>query len=128
LAEYDPDRRHWTLYVGWRGVFGFRNYIAGVLGIERTQLRVLTDRVGDSFGRKRPTYVKYYWILHAARARPSRQMDRRRDSAGRNRDRSHRAAPQKALALAGWDGFAAARRRVVRVAGCAGAASATISS
>jgi hypothetical protein len=43
FAEYDPERRHWTLHVGCRGVFGFRNYIAGVLGIERTKLRVLTD-------------------------------------------------------------------------------------
>jgi len=59
LVEYDPERRHWTLHVGCRGVFGFRNYIAGVLGIECTELRVLTDRVGDSFGRKRPTYAKY---------------------------------------------------------------------
>jgi len=31
LAEYDPERRYWTLHVGYRGVFGFRNYIAGVL-------------------------------------------------------------------------------------------------
>src|SRR5947207_7656033 len=30
LAEYDPARRHFTLRVGCQGVFGFRNYIAGV--------------------------------------------------------------------------------------------------
>src|SRR5438445_739315 len=50
LAQYDPERRHWILHVGCQGVFGFRNYIASVLGVRRDQLRVLTDRVGGSFG------------------------------------------------------------------------------
>jgi aerobic carbon-monoxide dehydrogenase large subunit len=67
VAQYDAERRHWTLHVGCQGVFGFRNYIAGVLGVERDQLRVLTDRVGGSFGMKQPTYAEYYCILHAAR-------------------------------------------------------------
>jgi carbon-monoxide dehydrogenase large subunit len=35
IAEYDPSRGHWTLYIGCQGVFGFRNYIAGVLGVGR---------------------------------------------------------------------------------------------
>jgi len=39
VAEYDAERRHWTLHVPGQGVFGFRNYIAGVLGIGRDQLR-----------------------------------------------------------------------------------------
>src|ERR1700736_3704669 len=67
VARYDPERRHWTLHVGSQGVFGFRNYIAGVLGIGRDQLRVLTDRVGGSFGMKQPTYAEYYCILLGAR-------------------------------------------------------------
>src|SRR5436309_518974 len=67
VAEYDAGRQHWTLHVGCQGVFGFRNYIAGVLGVGRDQLRVLTDRVGGSFGMKQPTYAEYYCILHAAR-------------------------------------------------------------
>ena len=46
IAQYDSERRHWTLHVGCQGVFGFRNYIAGVFGIGRDQMRVLTDRVG----------------------------------------------------------------------------------
>src|SRR5437016_2031194 len=54
LAQYDPERGHWTLHVGCQGVFGLRNYIAGVLGVGRDQVRVLTDRVGDSFGMKQP--------------------------------------------------------------------------
>src|SRR5438552_3277646 len=82
IAQYDPARRHWTLHVGCQGVFGFRNYIAGVLGVGRDQLRVLTDRVGGSFGMKQPTYAEYYCILHAARelGRPVKWTDDRSGS------------------------------------------------
>src|SRR6516162_7882785 len=82
IAHYDPERRHWTLHVGCQGVFGFRNYIAGVLGVGRDQMRVLTDRVGGSFGMKQPTYAEYYCILHAARAlgRPVKWTDDRSGS------------------------------------------------
>src|SRR6266513_1587188 len=38
LAEYDSARRHFTLHVGCQGVFGFRNYIAGVLGVGRDEV------------------------------------------------------------------------------------------
>src|SRR6202011_1608872 len=31
VAEYHPERQHFTLHVGCQGVFGFRNYIAQVL-------------------------------------------------------------------------------------------------
>src|SRR5215471_14938481 len=82
VAEYDPGRRHWTLHVGCQGVFGFRNYIAGVLGVGRDQMRVLTDRVGGSFGMKQATYAEYYCILHAARelGRPVKWTDDRSGS------------------------------------------------
>src|SRR5437870_1354417 len=82
IAQYDPERRHWTLHVGCQGVFGFRNYIAGVLGIGRDQLRVLTDRVGGSFGMKQATYAEYFCILHAARelGRPVKWTDERSGS------------------------------------------------
>src|SRR5215472_9120496 len=82
LTEYDAEHRHWTLYVPGQGVFGFRNYIAGVLGIGREQLRVLTDRVGGSFGMKQPTYAEYYCLLHAARelGRPVKWTDDRSGS------------------------------------------------
>jgi len=81
-AEYDAERGHWTLYVPGQGVFGFRNYIASVLGIGRDQLRVLTDRVGGSFGMKQPTFAEYYCLLHAARelGRPVKWTDERSGS------------------------------------------------
>src|SRR5436189_1086643 len=67
LAEYDPARRHFTLHVGCQGVFGFRNYIAGVLGVGRDEVRIMTDRVGGSFGMKQANMAEYFCLLHAAR-------------------------------------------------------------
>ncbi|MBV9152015.1 MAG: xanthine dehydrogenase family protein molybdopterin-binding subunit, partial [Alphaproteobacteria bacterium] len=82
LAEYDPARQHFTLHVGCQGVFGFRNYIAGVLGVSREQVRVLTDRVGGSFGMKQANMPEYFCILHAARElqRPIKWTDERSGS------------------------------------------------
>src|SRR5271155_2467370 len=82
IAQYDPKRRHWTLHVGCQGVLGSRNYTPGELGAGRDQMRVLTDRVGGSFGMKQPTYAEYYCILHAARVlgRPVKWTDDRSGS------------------------------------------------
>src|SRR5271163_2548121 len=82
IADYEPERQHWTLHVGCQGVFGFRNYIAQVLGVGRDKVRVLTDRVGGSFGMKQPTYAEYFCILHAARelGRPVKWTDERSGS------------------------------------------------
>src|SRR5204863_148306 len=82
LAQYDPERKHFTLHIGCQGVFGFRNYIAGVLGIGRDQMRVVTDRVGGSFGMKQPNMPEHFCILHAARelGRPVKWTDERSGS------------------------------------------------
>src|SRR5437764_8206965 len=82
LAEYDPARRHFTLHVGCQGVFGFRNYIAGVLGVGRDEVRIITDRVGGSFGMKQPNMSEYFCLLHAARElrRPVKWTDERSGS------------------------------------------------
>jgi carbon-monoxide dehydrogenase large subunit len=82
IAQYDPEQQHWTLHVGCQGVFGFRNYIADVLGVGRDKVRILTDRVGGSFGMKQATYAEYYCILHAARelGRPVKWTDERSGS------------------------------------------------
>jgi len=82
VAEYDAERQHWTLHVGCQGVFGFRNYIAQVLGVGRDQVRVVTDRVGGSFGMKQPDMSEYFCILQAARelGRPVKWTDDRSGS------------------------------------------------
>jgi len=82
IAHYDSGEKHWTLHIGCQGVFGFRNYIAGVLGVGRDKVRVLTDRVGGSFGMKQATYPEHYCIMHAARelGRPVKWTDERSGS------------------------------------------------
>lgn len=82
IAQYDRAERHWTLHIGCQGVFGFRNYIAGVFGVGRDKVRVLTDRVGGSFGMKQATYPEHYCIMHAARelGRPVKWTDERSGS------------------------------------------------
>ncbi len=120
LAQYDPERRHLTLHVGCQGVFGFRNYLAQVFGLGRDQVRVLTDRVGGSFGMKQPTYAEYYCILHAARelGRPVKWTDERSgsfvsDSHGRDHDMLAELALDRegnflAVRLTGWGNLGAA--------------------
>ncbi len=93
LAEYDAEQHHWTLHVGCQGVFGFRNYIAQVMGVGRDKVRVVTDRVGGSFGMKQPNMPEYFCILHGARmlGRPVKWTDERSgsfvsDTHGRDHD------------------------------------------
>src|SRR5215469_5174839 len=93
LAEYDAEQQHWTLHVGCQGVFGFRNYIAQVMGFGRDNVRVITDRVGGSFGMKQPNMPEYFCIMHGARTlgRPVKWTDERSgsfvaDTHGRDHD------------------------------------------
>ncbi len=93
LAEYDAAQQHFTLHVGCQGVFGFRNYIAQVMGVGRDKMRVVTDRVGGSFGMKQPNMPEYFCILHGARmlGRPVKWTDERSgsfvsDTHGRDHD------------------------------------------
>src|SRR5277367_2963531 len=100
VAQYDAGRQHWTLNVGCQGVFGFRNYIADVLGVGRDKVRILTDRVGGSFGMKQPTYAEYFCILHAARdlGRPVKWTDERSGSfVSDSHGRDHEMAAELAL-------------------------------
>ena len=82
VAQFDREHGHWTLNIGCQGVFGFRNYIATVLGVGRDKVRVLTDRVGGSFGMKQATYPEHYCLMHAARelGRPVKWTDERSGS------------------------------------------------
>jgi aerobic carbon-monoxide dehydrogenase large subunit len=82
LAEYDQASERWTLRVGCQGVFGLRNGLANVLGVERDKVRVLTGNVGGSFGMKSAGYPVYLALFHAARAlgRPVKWTDERSQS------------------------------------------------
>ena len=82
IAEYDPETDRWTLHVGCQGVFGLRNGLANVLGVERDKVRVLTGNVGGSFGMKSAVYPEYLALFYAARilGRPVKWTDDRSES------------------------------------------------
>ncbi|HEX3953466.1 MAG TPA: xanthine dehydrogenase family protein molybdopterin-binding subunit, partial [Stellaceae bacterium] len=104
VAQYDGERQHFTLNVGCQGVFGFRNYIANILGVERSQVRILTDRVGGSFGMKQADMSEYFCILQAARAlgRPVKWTDDRSGSfVSDSHGRDHQMTAELALDAAG---------------------------
>ena len=58
--RYDRKSDRWTLRVGCQGVFGLKNGLANVLGVERDKVRVLTGNVGGSFGMKSAVYPEYW--------------------------------------------------------------------
>ena len=67
VAEYDPEQAHFTFHAGSQGVFGTRNMLAAVLGVDTSKVRVLTGNVGGSFGMKSTIYPEYVCLCHAAR-------------------------------------------------------------
>jgi carbon-monoxide dehydrogenase large subunit len=91
IAAVEEDRL--VLRVGCQGVFGMRNTVAGVMGVPKEKMRILTGNVGGSFGMKASCYPEYIALLHAARAlgRPVKWTDSRSesflsDSHGRDHD------------------------------------------
>ena len=83
VGEYDPINDRYTLHVPTQGVFGYTTEMAErILGIPRDKLRVLTNRVGGSFGMKSAPYPEYALVLIAAKSlgRPVKWCDERSDS------------------------------------------------
>ncbi len=108
IGEHDGER--YVLRVGCQGVFGLRNAVKTVLGVETEQVRVLTGHVGGSFGMKASCYPEYVCALFAARqlGRPVKWTDERSDSFlsdSHGRDHDHTAE----LALDGEGRFLALR-------------------
>ncbi len=120
LAVPDPASGHLSLHVGCQGVFGMRNTLRGVLGLEPGQIRVLTGNVGGSFGMKASCYPEYVALLHAARAlaRPVTWTDDRSDSfLSDSHGRDHET--ELALALDAQGHFLALRAEVLGNVGAA---------
>jgi carbon-monoxide dehydrogenase large subunit len=71
-----------VLRAGCQGVFGMRAALAGQMGVDVKQVRVLTGNVGGSFGMKAGLYPEYACILHAAKilGRPVKWTDERTGS------------------------------------------------
>jgi CO/xanthine dehydrogenase Mo-binding subunit len=54
IADYDPTSERWTLRVGCQRVFGLRNGLAAILGIERDKVRVFTGTLDYGQGHWTP--------------------------------------------------------------------------
>ncbi|HYY83830.1 MAG TPA: xanthine dehydrogenase family protein molybdopterin-binding subunit [Beijerinckiaceae bacterium] len=67
IAEHDGGTESLTLTISSQGVHGLRDTIAGVLGVEKDKLRVVTGDVGGGFGTKTFTYREYPLAAEAAR-------------------------------------------------------------
>ncbi|HLJ19537.1 MAG TPA: xanthine dehydrogenase family protein molybdopterin-binding subunit, partial [Stellaceae bacterium] len=82
LAEYDAKDDLLTLHVGSQGVTSLRENIAGIMGLPRERVRVVTGDVGGGFGMKSPAYPEYLAILVAARQlrRPVRWLSTRAEA------------------------------------------------
>jgi len=82
IGEFDPTAVKWTLHSCSQGVFGLKNMLKDILGVEADKVRVLTGNVGGSFGMKAAAYPEYVCILHAAKmlSRPVKWTDERSGS------------------------------------------------
>ena len=94
VARYDSTKDRWIINVGSQGVFGLRASLSNILKVKPDRVRVLTDRVGGSFGMKASAYPEYICLFLAARAlgRPVKWTDERSesflsDSHGRDHER-----------------------------------------
>ena len=104
LAEYDAEGGRYVLRIGSQGVFMMRGLLAGVLGVQPAQVRVLTGHVGGSFGMKYSAYPEYACVLFAAKTlgRPVKWTDERSESfLSDSHGRDHEMHAELALDAAG---------------------------
>jgi carbon-monoxide dehydrogenase large subunit len=80
-ASYD-EKEGYRLRAGSQGVGLLRDQLAAIIGIERGQLRVISEDVGGGFGMKAPAYPEYVALLVAARrvGRPVHWMSTRSEA------------------------------------------------
>ncbi len=93
IGDYDRKTERWTLRLGCQGVFNMRQLLMAPLKAPVEKIRVLTGKVGGSFGMKASCYPEYPAILYASRllGRPVKWTDERgesflSDSHGRDHD------------------------------------------
>jgi len=82
LAEYDAGTGRFTLHAGTQGSWPLKSTLAGVFGIDKERLRVVTHDVGGGFGMKIFTYPEYGLCMMAARrtGRPVRWTSERTEA------------------------------------------------
>ncbi|MCR9127722.1 MAG: xanthine dehydrogenase family protein molybdopterin-binding subunit [Rhodobacteraceae bacterium] len=89
FAEWDGARLH--LAFGGQGVWGMKDQLVEVFGLDAADVRVTNPDVGGGFGMKGMAYPEYFCLAHAARVlgTPVRWMSERTeamltDNAGRD--------------------------------------------
>ncbi|WP_416896140.1 MAG: xanthine dehydrogenase family protein molybdopterin-binding subunit [Minwuia sp.] len=82
IADYDADADKITLYTPTQGGWGIKRQLAGCLGIEESQVRVITPDVGGGFGMKLFFYPEHILSSFAARKlkRPVRWVSERQEA------------------------------------------------
>ena len=80
FAEIEDGRLHFS--VNGQGVWGFRDELSAVLGMEKSEIRVTNPDVGGGFGMKAFNYPEYFVVADAARqlGAPVRWMADRNES------------------------------------------------
>ncbi|HYM02555.1 MAG TPA: molybdopterin cofactor-binding domain-containing protein, partial [Stellaceae bacterium] len=81
-AAHDAASDHYSLRCCSQGVGMLRDQLAGILGLERDRLQVMTEDVGGGFGMKSSAYPEYVALLVAAKltARPVHWMSTRSEA------------------------------------------------
>jgi carbon-monoxide dehydrogenase large subunit len=67
IGEWNADEGRFVLTTGSQGVHSMQKIIAGVFGIDKKKLRVVTPDVGGGFGPKTFVYREYPLVLEAAK-------------------------------------------------------------
>ncbi|WP_458097529.1 xanthine dehydrogenase family protein molybdopterin-binding subunit [Roseomonas sp. WA12] len=82
IAEYDATTERFTLHAGTQGSWPLKNTLAGVFGVDKEKLRVVTHDVGGGFGMKIFTYPEYALCMMGARRlrRPVRWTSERTEA------------------------------------------------
>ena len=82
VVEYEPEAEHFTVYSPSQGVFGLRNGLSAVFGVEPKSIHVVTNDVGGSFGMKGGVSHELIALMQAARAfgRPIKWQDERSEA------------------------------------------------
>lgn len=68
VASYDTERSRYEIVVGSQGAHGMRKVIAGILGVRKDEVHVVTPDVGGGFGTKNFVYREYPLVARAAKA------------------------------------------------------------
>ena len=68
ISDYNKDNNHFTVYVESQGSHAMRERLAGSLGVEEKNIKVVTNDVGGGFGLKMMCFPEYVATMFASRA------------------------------------------------------------